>query len=52
MIFTSTDDTPLIIDRLADAVDTGRIPAARVDEAVLHVLRGKGVDPCSVAPAG
>jgi beta-N-acetylhexosaminidase len=52
VIFTSTDDTPLIIDRLADAVSAGRIPAARVDEAVLHVVRTKGVDPCSIAPAG
>lgn len=46
VIFTSTDETPLVIDRLIDAVDTGRVDEQRLDEAVVRVLAAKGIDPC------
>jgi beta-N-acetylhexosaminidase len=35
-----------IVDALTTAVQSGRLPAARLDDAVLHVLTAKGVDPC------
>ena len=31
---------------LVDAVAAGKLPEARLDEAVDHVLRGKGIDLC------
>lgn len=36
-----------IVAALAGAVQNGRLPAARLDDAVLHVLAAKGVDPCT-----
>jgi len=35
-----------IVDALTMAVQSGRLPVARLDDAVLHVLTAKGVDPC------
>ncbi len=52
VIFTLTDDAPLIIDAIVDAVGTGKLDEARLDEAVLHVFTAKGIDPCSRSAAG
>lgn len=39
-------------DRLAEAVASGRLDRARVDEAVLRVLDVKGVEPCELWNSG
>jgi len=49
-IYTSTDDTPAVIEAVANAIEDGAIPAERATTAVLHVLGHKGVDPCSITP--
>ena len=36
-----------MVDALVGAVKAGRLPPSRLDEAVLHVLQAKGVDPCA-----
>jgi beta-N-acetylhexosaminidase len=36
-----------IVGALVGAVQSGRLPASRLDEAVVHVLAAKGVDPCA-----
>ena len=48
VIFVNTDDTDLVIERLVDAVATGRLSAARLDDAVARVLATKHIDPCSL----
>ncbi|MDQ3761290.1 MAG: glycoside hydrolase family 3 protein [Actinomycetota bacterium] len=35
-----------VLDHLEQAVASGTLPQRRVDEAVLHVLHAKGIDPC------
>ncbi len=52
VIFTLTDDAPLVIDAIVDAVGNGKLDEARLDDAVLHVLTAKGIDPCSRSAAG
>lgn len=37
-----------IVNALVAAVQDGRLPSSRLDDAVLHVLSAKGVDPCAV----
>lgn len=48
VLFADADVAALITDMTA-AVEAGRLPATRVDEAVAHSLDLKGVDPCTVA---
>jgi beta-N-acetylhexosaminidase len=38
--------TRQIVNALVAAVETGALPATRLDEAVIHVLAAKGVDVC------
>jgi beta-N-acetylhexosaminidase len=49
VIYTATEQTPQVIDRLAEAVATGRIDEARIDDAVGRVLARKALDMCSFA---
>ena len=41
-----------IVDRLEDAVVSGRLPVDTVDAAVVRVLGAKQVDPCATPVAG
>jgi len=47
-IFTSTADAPIVIAQIVAAERTGRLTAARLDDAVSHVLRTKHIDPCTL----
>jgi beta-N-acetylhexosaminidase len=38
-----------IVAALVAAVQNGHLSAARLDDAVLHVLAGKGINPCAPA---
>ncbi|TFI41652.1 glycoside hydrolase family 3 protein [Rhodococcus sp. 1R11] len=41
-LWLTTDQVPAVLDNLEDAVATGRLPAAQVDEAAATVARFKG----------
>ncbi|WP_432794388.1 glycoside hydrolase family 3 N-terminal domain-containing protein [Rhodococcus ruber] len=45
-LWLSTDDVPRVLDHLEQAVATGALPAARVDDAVRTVARAKGALDC------
>ncbi|MGW4018727.1 glycoside hydrolase family 3 N-terminal domain-containing protein [Rhodococcus ruber] len=45
-LWLSTDDVPRVLDHLEQAVVTGELPAARVDDAVRTVARAKGALDC------
>lgn len=45
-LWLSTDDVPRVLDHLEQAVATGELPAARVDDAVRTVARAKGALDC------
>lgn len=51
VIFTDTDQTPDVIDRLVDAVAAGRLDESRIDDALGRVLAAKGFDACSMLDA-
>jgi beta-N-acetylhexosaminidase len=38
-----------IVNAVVAAVQNGNLPASRLDDAVLHVLGAKGVDPCALS---
>lgn len=48
-VFTTSSGVEVVIDRLVQAVEQGRIPAARLDDAVGRVLAAKRVDACALA---
>ncbi|MFE7796744.1 glycoside hydrolase family 3 N-terminal domain-containing protein [Nocardia sp. NPDC057440] len=45
-LWITTDAVPQVLDRLEEAVSSGRLPAARVDASVLRVARYKGALTC------
>ncbi|MGX7733094.1 glycoside hydrolase family 3 N-terminal domain-containing protein [Rhodococcus sp. 2H158] len=45
-LWLTTDDVPRVLDHLEQAVATGALPAARVDDAVRTVARAKGALDC------
>ena len=47
-LFTGTGRTAAVHAAIVDAVQSGQLPAARLDDAVLRLLTRKGVDPCSM----
>lgn len=51
VIFTATEQTPAVIDRLVAAVEAGRLSEQRVDDALARVLRAKHLDACAMAQA-
>lgn len=48
VLFTSPSDAPAVRDAIVAAVLDGRLPAARLDEAVGLLLERKSVDPCTL----
>ncbi len=47
-IYTNTDQTDAVLAALGTAATSGRLPDARLNDAVAHVLRAKHVDPCTL----
>ncbi|WP_305092792.1 glycoside hydrolase family 3 N-terminal domain-containing protein [Prescottella sp. R16] len=45
-LWLTTDDVPRVLDRLEDAVDSGRLSQEQVDASVLTVARAKGAISC------
>ncbi|WP_328407228.1 glycoside hydrolase family 3 N-terminal domain-containing protein [Nocardia sp. NBC_00403] len=45
-LWITTDAVPQVLDRLEEAVSSGRLPAARVDASVLRIARYKGALTC------
>lgn len=48
VLFTESASAGSVRDAIVVAVDAGRLPSARLDDAVGRILRHKGVDPCSL----
>ena len=49
VLWGSTAEIDAVVSRLTDAVSAGRLPQARVDEAVARVLALKDIDACGLA---
>ncbi len=47
-LFVSPQDIDEVARAIETAVAEGRLPLARLDQAVDHILRAKGIDPCRV----
>ncbi len=48
MVLWNSGSIGAVLDRLEQAVGSGELPEARVDESVARILRVKDVDPCAL----